>query len=265
MQRKYSLHNRPLYCSGYPQGGYASVHLAVKITIFCLCILFGFHRQKIRGVIHAPGSTALSALALTACAAQTPQEQLAPASPTVRLCEGNNCSELPRNVATFRGEPVNPEAERRLAALVQRPKPICRRPRPILAPPMTWSALSARRRRGAQQLSGHRVDAQGRRCRSWPGPVSRSPVSAGLEEMGPDPAEAEAWLSRAAAKGFKEAKSLLPQAQAAKQNAHARYQAIEDERKSWNPLVRSAPYYWCGARRAGITAEASSASTVFNF
>ena len=58
----------------------------------------------------------LAALVLTACAVQTPQEQLAPASPTVRLCEGNNCSELPRNVATFRGEPVNPEAERRLAA-----------------------------------------------------------------------------------------------------------------------------------------------------
>ena len=56
-------------------------------------------------------------------------------------------------------------------------------------------------------------------------------------------AEAEAWLSRAAAKGFKEAKRLLPQAQAAKQNAHARYQAIEDERKSWNRWYVSAPYY----------------------
>ena len=30
----------------------------------------------------------LAALALAGCAVQTPQEQLAPSSPTVRLCEG---------------------------------------------------------------------------------------------------------------------------------------------------------------------------------
>ena len=65
-------------------------------------------------------SLSLAALALAGCAAQTPQEQLAPSSPTVRLCEGNNCSEMPRNVQTFHGDPVNPEAERRLAALTAR-------------------------------------------------------------------------------------------------------------------------------------------------
>ncbi|MEG0677022.1 MAG: sel1 repeat family protein, partial [Comamonas sp.] len=65
-------------------------------------------------------SVSLTAVLLTACAAQAPHEQLAPASPTVRLCEGNNCSELPRNVQTFKGEPVNVEAERRLAALTAR-------------------------------------------------------------------------------------------------------------------------------------------------
>mgnify|MGYP001390907662 FL=1 len=29
-----------------------------------------------------------------------------------------------------------------------------------------------------------------------------------------------------------------------KRDAHARYQAIEDERKSWGIWYTSAPYYW---------------------
>ena len=181
----------------------------------------------------------LAALVLTACAVQTPQEQLAPASPTVRLCEGNNCSELPRNVATFRGEPVNPEAERRLAALVQKAE----------ADPRAAYDL------GLRYLRGDGVERNSYQAIEWmrkAGDAGNGQAQfalgrlylLGFEEMGPDPAEAEAWLSRAAAKGFKEAKRLLPQAQAAKRNAHARYQAIEDERKSWGIWYVSSPYYW---------------------
>lgn len=127
-------------------------------------------------------SLSLAALALTACAAQTPQDQLAPASPTVRLCEGNNCSELPRNVATFRGEPVNPEAERRQAALVQRAEADLQKTQ---ADPRAAYDLGLRYLRGdgveRNSYQAIEVDAQGRRCRSWPGPVrARSPVSAGF-------------------------------------------------------------------------------------
>lgn len=190
-------------------------------------------------------SLSLAALALTACAAQTPQDQLAPASPTVRLCEGNNCSELPRNVATFRGEPVNPEAERRQAALVQKAEADLQK---TPADPRAAYDL------GLRYLRGDGVERNSYQAIEWmrkAGDAGHGPAQfalgrlylLGFEEMGPDPAEAEAWLSRAAAKGFKEAKSLLPQAQAAKQNAHARYQAIEDERKSWNRWYVSAPYY----------------------
>jgi len=144
----------------------------------------------------------LAALALTACAVQTPQEQLAPASPTVRLCEGNNCSELPRNVATFRGEPVNPEAERRLAALVQKAE----------ADPRAAYDL------GLRYLRGDGVERN-----SY---------------------QAIEWMRKAGDAGNGQAQfALLPQAQAAKQNAHARYQAIEDERKSWNGWYVGAPYY----------------------
>lgn len=180
----------------------------------------------------------LAALALAGCAAQTPQEQIAPASPTVRLCEGNNCSEVPRNTATFRGEPVNPEAERRLAALVQKAE----------ADPRAAYDL------GLRYLRGDGVERNSYQAIEWmrkAGDAGNGNAQfalgrlylLGFEEMGSDPAEAEAWLSRAAAKGFKEAKRLLPQAQAAKQNAQARYQAIEDERKSWGYWYANAPYY----------------------
>lgn len=183
-------------------------------------------------------SLSLVAFALAGCAVQSPQDQLAPMSSTVRLCEGNNCSELPRNTATFRGEPVNPEAERRRMALEQKAE----------SDPRAAYDL------GLRYLRGDGVERNTYQAIEWmrkAGDAGNGNAQfalgrlylLGFEEMGSDPAEAEAWLSRASAKGFKEAKRLLPQAQAAKQNAHARYQAIEDERKSWNNWYVSGPYY----------------------
>ncbi|CAM4254718.1 MAG: tetratricopeptide repeat protein [Comamonas sp.] len=184
-------------------------------------------------------SVSLTAVLLTACAAQAPHEQLAPASPTVRLCEGNNCSELPRNVQTFKGEPVNVEAERRLAALTARAE----------ADPRAAYDL------GLRYLRGDGVERNSYQAIEWmrkAGDAGHGPAQfalgrlyfLGFEEMGPDPAEAEAWLSRAAAKGYKDAKRLLPQAQAAKRNAQQRYQIMEDDRKSWSSWYAGAPYYW---------------------
>lgn len=184
-------------------------------------------------------SVSLTALLLTACAAQAPHEQLAPTSPTVRLCEGNNCSELPRNVQTFRGEAVNVEAERRLAALTARAE----------ADPRAAYDL------GLRYLRGDGVERNSYQAIEWmrkAGDAGHGPAQfalgrlyfLGFEEMGPDPAEAEAWLSRAAAKGYKDAKHLLPQAQAAKRNAQQRYQIMEDDRKSWSNWYAGAPYYW---------------------
>ena len=66
----------------------------------------------------------------------------------------------------------------------------------------------------------------------------------GLEEMGPDPAEAETWLSMAAAKGNKEARRLLPQAQAAKKDEKSAYEWRESQRKTWYGGWNGAyPYY----------------------
>lgn len=66
----------------------------------------------------------------------------------------------------------------------------------------------------------------------------------GFEEMGPDPSEAQAWLTRAASQGSAEAQQLLPQAQAARDVEQARYRVREAERTRWGPWYGSARYYW---------------------
>ena len=56
---------------------------------------------------------------------------------------------------------------------------------------------------------------------------------AGLEEMGPDPAEAERWLRLAAAQGDKDADQLLAEAVSAKQGERSAYLAREERRRDW--------------------------------
>lgn len=59
----------------------------------------------------------------------------------------------------------------------------------------------------------------------------------GLEEMGPDPREAEKWLSMAVSRGDKESKKLLDEARKAKQS--------EDEDYKWRTQWRSVySGYW---------------------
>lgn len=184
-------------------------------------------------------SLSLAVAALAGCANQTPAEQITRA-PTVRLCTaGNQCSEQPRSIATFQGEPVNAESERRMAALT------------ALAERDPKAAYDL----GLRLLRGDGVERNSYQAIEWMRKAGdRGHGTAqfelgrmylvGFEEMGPDPAEAEAWLSRAAAKGNKEAARLLPQAQAAKREAQGHYQARKELRESWYGWYRNAPYYW---------------------
>ncbi|MDO4232780.1 MAG: tetratricopeptide repeat protein [Lautropia sp.] len=55
----------------------------------------------------------------------------------------------------------------------------------------------------------------------------------GFEEMGPDPAAAESWLSVAAARGDEEAKKLLTEAQRAKRNEVAWRSWVGAYRSTW--------------------------------
>ena len=181
----------------------------------------------------------LGSLVLAGCAAQTPAEQLAPRQETVRVCNGNSCADQPRSVSTFQGAPVDPEAERRRLALE------------ALAERSPKAAYDL----GLRLLRGDGVEQNGYQAIQW----MRKAGDAGLvdaqlalgrmyllgfQEMGADPAEAQAWLSRAASRGNKEAKRLLPQAQAAKITEQQAYQGREADRKSLGLWVINAPYYY---------------------
>lgn len=175
-------------------------------------------------------------LGLGACA-QTPESQLS-RSPTVRLCNGNTCAEQDRRVATF--TPAGPtESDRRMQALAEKAQG-----NPDAAYDLglrllrgdgvernTYQALEWMRKAGD---NGH-VQAQLALGRLY---------LMGFEEMGADPAEAEAWLIRAAAKGNKEAAALIPQAQAAKKDEQALYRVREAYRTSWYAWYSGYPYYW---------------------
>lgn len=178
-------------------------------------------------------------LLISGCAAQAPADQITRPQ-TVRVCQGNQCVDQDRNTVTFQDSPTDVEGERRLAALEElaqnNPKAAydlgLRFLRGDGVPHDSYQAIEWMRTAGEQGL----VEAQFALGQMY---------LTGVEEMGADPAEAEAWLSRAAGRGHKEAARLLPQAQAAKSNAQAAYQVRETYRKSWgNWWYTSAPYYW---------------------
>ena len=160
--------------------------------------------------------------------------------PTVRICDASGCSERSPNSSTFQVEAEDPAMEQRTLALVEMARDDPRaawdlglryfrgdgvRRNPYLS--LKWMRDAAERGNANAQLAVGRF------------------YLLGLEEMGSDPAEAESWLTMAAAKGNKEAKKLLAQAQAAKKSTQAAYQWRESYRKEWSGYWYSGyTYYW---------------------
>lgn len=173
-------------------------------------------------------------VAVTA-SAQTPE----PGS-TVRICDASGCSDRPRNSSSFQVEPSDPVAEQRLAALT------------VLADKDPRAAFDL----GLRYFRGDGVEKNSYQALQWMRSAGeRGVVGAqlalgrfylmGLEEMGSDPAEAETWLTMAAAKGSREAKKLLAEATAAKKDEQRYYQWREAHRKSWAGYWYTGyTYYW---------------------
>jgi len=151
----------------------------------------------------------------------------AAAVPTIRICDSSGCSDRPRDSATFRVEPGDPEAEQRLLALTE-----VARDDPRAAFDL---GLRYFRGDGVEQNSyqaiewmrraGERGDLKAQQA------LGRFYMT-GLQEMGSDPAEAERWLSLAADRGDAESKKLLVEARKAKQSEQAAYQWREHWRKN---------------------------------
>lgn len=188
----------------------------------------------------------LAAMSLAGCATQkqTPEEQTAPSTDTVRICDSSGCSDRSRDSATFQGTPVDPEAERRLAALTE------------LGERDPKAAYDL----GLRFLRGDGVDRNSYQAIQWMRKAGEGGHTEaqfalgrlylmGFEEMGSDPQEAEAWLTRAAANGHRGAKALLSDAQAAKKDEQRLYRVREAHRKSWGAWYRGHPYYWAWGTR----------------
>ena len=164
-------------------------------------------------------------LAGTAACAQTASGK------TIRICDNTGCSDRPRGSSTF--DPSvsdDPEADRRVAALTE----IARRdPRAAFDLGLRYFRGDGVRQNSYEALQWMR-DAAERGDVAAQLAVGRFYLM-GLEEMGSDPAEAEKWLSIAAGRGDKEARKLLAEAQAAKNN--------EVAYRRWRDLHRT---YWQG-------------------
>ena len=178
------------------------------------------------------------ALVLAGCAAQPASEQIARPE-TVRICQGNTCSDQHRSTATFQADRGDPEAERRMSALAH----------------LAESDPKAAYDLGMRLLRGDGVERNAYQAIEWLRKAGdRGHLAAqialgriyltGVGEMGADPAEAETWLSMAAARGDKDSQRLLGEAQAAKQDEQRAYQVRDAYRKSWGRWYYSVPYYW---------------------
>ena len=162
------------------------------------------------------------------------------AVPTVRICDSSGCSDRPRDSATFQPEATDPVAEQRLLQLTEVARDD---PRAAYDLGLRYFRGDGVRQDSYQALKWMR-DAGERGVVPAQLALGRFYLM-GLEEMGPDPAEAETWLSMAAAKGNKEARRLLPQAQAAKKDENSAYEWREANRKNWyGGWYGTYSYYW---------------------
>ncbi len=179
----------------------------------------------------------LAVMTLAGCA-QTPSAQIS--SPeTVRVCQGNQCVDQHRSTVTLQANETDPESERRLATLTE------------LAQQSPQAAYDL----GLRLLRGDGIERNSFLALEWMRKAAEQGLATaqfavgqlylnGFEEMGADPAEAQAWLTRAASQGHQEAIDLLPQAQAAQKNTHHNYQHREALRQAWGRWYNAAPYYW---------------------
>lgn len=175
---------------------------------------------------------------LLGCAAQPPAEQIARPE-VVRICQGNVCAEQHHSTATFQDAPVDAEAERRMQALAQLAE---RDPKAAYDMGMRLLRGDGVERNSYQAIEWLRKSGDGGHL---PAQVALGRMYlTGVEEMGADPAEAESWLSHAAASGDKESQRLLKEAQAAKQDEQRLYQVRDTNRKSGRGWYYSVPYYW---------------------
>jgi TPR repeat protein len=150
-------------------------------------------------------------------------------SPTVRICDDRGCEDRPRDAVTFNpnatGDSAAEQQAARLIALAEK------EPRAAYDLGLRYFRGDGVRQNSYQALKWMR-DAAERGYLKAQTAVGRLYLM-GLEEMGSDPAEAEKWLSIAAGRGDKEAKTLLAQATKARQNEVTYRRWVDSQKAIW--------------------------------
>lgn len=165
-----------------------------------------------------------AALAVAACSANGTGDK----GGTVRLCtQDGGCSQQPRDASSLPSPAATPE-DRRIAALEEEAR---QDPRAAFDLALRNFRGDGIRRNTYQALSWMREAAERGHVQAQLA-LGRFYLS-GLEEMGPDPAEAESWLLLAAEQGDAEAKTLLAQATQAKKDEMAYRRWINAHRHAW--------------------------------
>ncbi|ATE61059.1 tetratricopeptide repeat protein [Thauera sinica] len=175
--------------------------------------------------MRVPAHLALCLL-LAACA-QPPQKE------TARICDSAGCVERPRDyVSPEVAQASQPEDDGRAAALQSLAE---RDPRAAYDLALRYFRGDGVRQDSYQALTWMRSAAERGHLQAQKA-LGRFYLS-GLEEMGPDPAEAEKWLTIAAGRGDKESAKLKAEASAARKSDDAERRF----RQHWRPLVYD---YW---------------------
>lgn len=155
---------------------------------------------------------------------------LADPSPTIRICDETGCSERSRNSRAFDpSDNADPVAEQRAARLIALAE---QEPRAAYDLGLRYFRGDGVRQDSHQALSWMRDAAERGHLKAQTA-VGQLYLM-GLEEMGSDPAEAEKWLSIAAARGDKEARSLLARATQARQDEATYRRWVDSQKAVWN-------------------------------
>lgn len=186
--------------------------------------------------------TAWLTLGLAACVHSPPASEPASGPAMMRICDASGCSDRPRSSATFdANHDADPQATRRAEALAEL---AAKDPRAAYDLGLRYFRGDGVRQNSHQALQWMR--SAGERGHLQAQMALGRFYLMGLEEMGPDPAEAEKWLSMAAGRGNAEARRLLSEASAAKRKNQAAYQDwIDQRRNAWAyDWRRGYVYHW---------------------
>jgi TPR repeat protein len=154
----------------------------------------------------------------------------------VRICDSKGCSDRPADSATYDSTEFFPDEDPdgRVAALEAETKKDPRASYDLGLRFFRGDGVPQDSYRALQWMrdAAERGDLDAQKA------VGRFYLT-GLEEMGPDPREAQRWLSIAAARGDQEAAQLLAEAEEARRSEENYYRW----RQRWQPLFYRSWYY----------------------